>query len=140
MRHDSQIGVTLASGHACYFVGSLPNPVPGQTVEDVCSPEADFVQDVAARHAEAEGKPAIIANARGIGSRSLPRKPARYDSVLIDLRKMRSLIVVFCSWNSAATWHSSRTWRGSNTFFDEARAIARLPAQLGCDPAERELA
>jgi Protein of unknown function (DUF3141) len=62
MKHDSQIGITLAAGHPCYFVGFLPNPMPGQTVEDVCRAEAIFVQDVAARHPEAEGKPVIIAN------------------------------------------------------------------------------
>jgi len=62
MKHDSQIGVALAAGHACYFIGFLPNPMPGQTVEDVCRAEAIFVQDVAARHPEAEGKPVLIAN------------------------------------------------------------------------------
>ncbi len=62
MKHDSQIGVALAAGHACYFVGFLPNPMPGQTVEDVCRAEAIFVEDVAARHPEAEGKPVVIAN------------------------------------------------------------------------------
>jgi hypothetical protein len=62
MKHDSQIGVALAAGRACYFVGFLPNPMPGQTVEDVCRAEAIFVQDVAAQHLEAEGKPVVIAN------------------------------------------------------------------------------
>ena len=36
MKHDSEIGVALAAGHPCYFVGFLPNPEPGQTIEDVC--------------------------------------------------------------------------------------------------------
>ena len=36
--------------------------MPGQTIEDVCRAEAIFVEDVAARHPEAEGKPVIIAN------------------------------------------------------------------------------
>ncbi len=62
MKHDSQIGVALAAGHPCYFIGFLPNPVPGQTIEDVCRAEAIFVEDVAARHKDAEGKPIIIAN------------------------------------------------------------------------------
>ena len=31
MKHDSEIGVALAAGHPCYFVGFLPEPVPGQT-------------------------------------------------------------------------------------------------------------
>ena len=62
MKHDSEIGVALAAGHACYFIGFLPNPMPGQTIEDVCRAEAIFVEDVAARHPDAEGKPVIIAN------------------------------------------------------------------------------
>ena len=62
MKQDSQIGVALAAGHPCYFVGFLPKPMPGQTIEDVCRAEAIFVEDVAARHPDAEGKPVIIAN------------------------------------------------------------------------------
>ena len=62
MKQDSQIGVALAAGHPCYFVGFLPKPMPGQTVEDVCRAEAVFVEDVAARHKEAEGKPVVIGN------------------------------------------------------------------------------
>ena len=36
--------------------------MPGQTIEDVCRAEAIFVEDVAARHPDAEGKPILIAN------------------------------------------------------------------------------
>ena len=32
---DSEIGVALKAGHPCYFVGFLPDPVPGQTIEDI---------------------------------------------------------------------------------------------------------
>src|SRR5262245_11915170 len=35
MKSDSEIGAALAAGHPCYFVGFLPNPVKGQTIEDV---------------------------------------------------------------------------------------------------------
>jgi Protein of unknown function (DUF3141) len=62
MKHDSQIGVALQGGHPCYFVGFSPNPMPGQTVEDVCMAEAQFVEEVARRHPEAAGKPVIIGN------------------------------------------------------------------------------
>ena len=62
MKQDSEIGVALAAGHDCYFVGFLPKPMPGQTIEDVCRAEAIFVEEVAARHPDAEGKPVIIAN------------------------------------------------------------------------------
>jgi pimeloyl-ACP methyl ester carboxylesterase len=62
MKADSEIGEALAAGHPCYFVGFLPEPMPGQTIEDVCIAEATFVEDVIARHPHAEGKPTIIAN------------------------------------------------------------------------------
>ena len=62
MKHDSEIGVALAAGHPCYFVGFLPDPMPGQTIEDVCRAEALFVQTVADRHPDAEGKPVLIGN------------------------------------------------------------------------------
>ena len=62
MKPDSEIGVALRAGHAVYFVGFLPKPMPGQTIEDVCRAEAVFLEEVAKRHPEAEGKPIIIAN------------------------------------------------------------------------------
>ena len=62
MKQDSEIGVALAAGHPCYFVGFLPNPVPGQTIEDVCAAEAHFVQTVIALHPEAESRPCLIGN------------------------------------------------------------------------------
>jgi len=62
MKHDSEIGVALAGGHPCYFVGFLPEPVPGQTVADVCQAEGRFIEEVAKRHPEAEGKPCLIGN------------------------------------------------------------------------------
>ncbi len=62
MKHDSEIGAALAAGHPCYFIGFLPDPVPGQTVEDVCRTEAAFLEEVIARHPKAEGKPVVIAN------------------------------------------------------------------------------
>jgi pimeloyl-ACP methyl ester carboxylesterase len=62
MKHDSEIGVALREGHPCYFVGFLPEPVPGQTVEDVCAAEALFVKTVIDRHPEAEGRPVLIGN------------------------------------------------------------------------------
>jgi pimeloyl-ACP methyl ester carboxylesterase len=62
MKHDSEIGVALAAGHPCYFVGFLPKPVPGQTIADVCEAEARFVEEVVKRHPNAEGKPCLIGN------------------------------------------------------------------------------
>src|SRR5258707_4101778 len=62
MKPDSEIGVVLAAGHPCYFVGFTPNPMPGQTVEDVCRAEARFVEKVVELHPEAEDKPCLIGN------------------------------------------------------------------------------
>jgi hypothetical protein len=62
MKANSEIGVALAAGHPCYFIGFLPDPVPGQTIEDVCTAEAAFIQEVAKLHPEAEAKPVVIAN------------------------------------------------------------------------------
>jgi len=62
MKHDSEIGVVLKEGHPCYFVGFLPHPVLGQTVEDVCRAEARFVEHVATLHPQADGKPCLIGN------------------------------------------------------------------------------
>ncbi|MFL5334259.1 MAG: DUF3141 domain-containing protein [Geminicoccaceae bacterium] len=62
---DSEIGVALAAGHPCYFVGFLPNPVPGQTIEDVMNAEAVFLERVVGRHPRAEGRPVVIGNCQG---------------------------------------------------------------------------
>ncbi len=59
---DSEIGVALKAGHACYFIGFLPEPMPGQTIEDVAHAEAQFLERVIALHPEADGRPAVIGN------------------------------------------------------------------------------
>jgi hypothetical protein len=62
MKEDSEIGMALAAGHPCYFVGFTPEPLPEQTTEDVWNAEAAFIEEVARRHPQALGKPAVIAN------------------------------------------------------------------------------
>ena len=47
---DSEIGVALRAGHPCYFVGFLPDPMPGQTIEDIARAEAVFLEKVIALH------------------------------------------------------------------------------------------
>lgn len=59
---DSEIGVAMKAGHPCYFVGFLPEAVPGQTIEDVALAEAVFLEKVTARHPEADGKPCVVGN------------------------------------------------------------------------------
>jgi pimeloyl-ACP methyl ester carboxylesterase len=62
---DSEIGVAFKAGHPCYFVGFLPEPVPGQTIEDVARAEAVFLEKVIALHPDADGKPCVIGNCQG---------------------------------------------------------------------------
>src|SRR5512139_495366 len=59
---DSEIGVAFKAGHPCYFVGFLPDPVPGQTIEDIARAEAIFIEKVIAVHPNARGKPCVIGN------------------------------------------------------------------------------
>lgn len=51
----------MRAGHPCYFVGFLPDPVPG-TIEDVARAEAEFLEHVITLHPEADGKPCVIGN------------------------------------------------------------------------------
>jgi pimeloyl-ACP methyl ester carboxylesterase len=62
MKQDSEIGVAMAAGHPCYFIGFLPAPEPSQTIEEVCAAEAPFLEEVARRHPEAESKPVVVGN------------------------------------------------------------------------------
>jgi pimeloyl-ACP methyl ester carboxylesterase len=59
---DSEIGVALKAGHPCYFVGFLPDPMPGQTIEDIARAEAVFLEKVISLHPNADGKPCVIGN------------------------------------------------------------------------------
>ena len=59
---DSEIGVAFKAGHPCYFVGFLPEPMPGQTIEDIARAEAVFLEKVIALHPKADGKPCVIGN------------------------------------------------------------------------------
>ena len=59
---DSELGVAMRAGHPCYFVGFTPDPMPGQTIEDVMHAEAAFVEKVVELHPDADGKPCIVGN------------------------------------------------------------------------------
>lgn len=59
---ESEIGAALNAGHPCYFVGFTPNPIPGQTVEDVVHAQAEFVRKVGELNPKSVGKPAVIGN------------------------------------------------------------------------------
>jgi pimeloyl-ACP methyl ester carboxylesterase len=59
---DSEIGVAFKAGHPCYFIGFLPEPMPGQTIEDIARAEAIFLEKVISLHPDADGKPCVIGN------------------------------------------------------------------------------
>lgn len=59
---DSEIGVAMKAGHPCYFVGFLPDPVPGQSIDGVARAEARFLEMVIDRHPGAEGLPCVVGN------------------------------------------------------------------------------
>ncbi|WP_426418749.1 DUF3141 domain-containing protein [Bradyrhizobium genosp. A] len=59
---DSEIGVAMKAGHPCYFVGFLPDPMPGQTIERIARAEALFIEKVISLHPQADGKPCVIGN------------------------------------------------------------------------------
>ena len=59
---DSEIGVAFKAGHPCYFIGFLPDPMPGQTIEDIARAEAVFLEKVISLHPDADGKPCVIGN------------------------------------------------------------------------------
>jgi len=59
---DSELGVAMRAGHPCYFVGFSPDPMPGQTIEDIMHAEARFLEKVIELHPQANGKPCVIGN------------------------------------------------------------------------------
>lgn len=59
---DSELGVALRAGHPCYFVGFLPYPEPGQTVEDVVESEIAFLRYIGELHADTTEKPMVVGN------------------------------------------------------------------------------
>jgi pimeloyl-ACP methyl ester carboxylesterase len=59
---DSELGVAMSAGHPCYFIGFTPDPMPGQTIEDIMDAEATMMEKVIELHPDAEGKPCVIGN------------------------------------------------------------------------------
>lgn len=49
-KRDSEVGVALRAGHSVYFVIFFPEPVAGQTLDDVQHMLRRFVEEVARRH------------------------------------------------------------------------------------------
>ena len=137
MKHDSEIGVALGAGYPCYFVGFLPEPMPGQSVEDVCEAEARFVAEVAARHPTAEGKPCLIGNCQAgwqimmmsavhpekVGPIMLAGSPLSYWAGVRGKNPMRYLGGLL-----GGTWLTSLAGDLGNGIFDGANLVANFEA------------
>ena len=135
MKQDSEIGVAMAAGHPCYFIGFFPQPMPGQTIEDVCAAEAPFVAEVAARHPEAEGKPVIVANCQAgwqvmmmaairpdlVGPILLAGSPLSYWAGVRGRNPMRYL-----GGTLGGTWLTAFTGDMGNGIFDGANLVANF--------------
>src|SRR5437868_5216418 len=137
MKHDSEIGVALAAGHPCYFVGFLPDPVPGQTIEHVCEAEARFVAEVVARHPDAEGNPCLIGNCQAgwqimmmsaihpdlVGPIMLAGSPLSYWAGVHGRNPMRYLGGLL-----GGTWLTSLAGDIGNGIFDGANLVSNFEA------------
>ena len=49
-KRESEVGMAMAEGHPVYFVIFFPEPVRGQTLEDVLRALRRFVENISARH------------------------------------------------------------------------------------------
>ncbi len=141
MKSDSEIGVALSAGHPCYYIGFLPDPMPGQTVEDVCLAEAEFIKEVVALHPKAEIKPAIIANCQAgwqimmmaavnpdlCGPIILAGSPLSYWAGVRGKNPMRYLGGLF-----GGSWLTSLTSDMGGGIFDGANLVANFES---LDPA-----
>ena len=135
MKHDSEIGVALKAGHPCYFVGFLPDPIPGQSIEDVCEAEARFVEEVVNRHPNAEGKPCLIGNCQAgwqvmmmaaihperVGPIMLAGSPLSYWAGVHGKNPMRYLGGLL-----GGTWLTSLAGDLGNGIFDGANLVANF--------------
>jgi pimeloyl-ACP methyl ester carboxylesterase len=135
MKQESEIGVALAAGHPCYFIGFLPHPVPGQTVEDVCTAEAAFIDEVASRHPQADGKPVIVANCQAgwqimmmaairpqsVGPILLVGSPLSYWAGVPGLNPMR-----YAGGILGGTWMTALAGDLGNGIFDGANLVANF--------------
>lgn len=61
-KQESQAGVALRAGHPVYFVTFFTDPEPGQRLADVAQAEARFIEEVARRHPQSQGKPCVVGN------------------------------------------------------------------------------
>lgn len=141
MKQESEIGEALKAGHPCYFIGFLAEPMPGQTIEDVCAAEACFIEEVASRHPQAQGKPVIVANCQAgwqimmmaairpdvVGPILLAGSPLSYWAGVHGRNPMRYLGGVL-----GGTWLTALAGDLGNGIFDGANLVANFES---LDPA-----
>jgi hypothetical protein len=92
---DSELGVAMNAGHPCYFVGFTPDPMPGQTIEDIMHAEAIFLEKIIQLHPDAAG---IV-----IGARVPIILTSRADSVIARLASCAVAALVAEAWRENAS-------------------------------------
>ena len=109
--------------------------MPGQTIEDVCEAEAAFVEEVVARHPNAEGKPCLIGNCQAgwqimmmaaihpdrVGPIMLAGSPLSYWAGVHGKNPMRYLGGLL-----GGTWLTSLAGDLGNGIFDGANLVANF--------------
>src|SRR5260370_40824202 len=97
---DSEIGVAMRAGHTCYFIGFLPEPMPGQTIERIARAEALFLEKVIALHPDADGKPCVIGNCQaGWAVRILASlRPELFGPVIIAGAPLAYWAAIHCNY------------------------------------------
>jgi len=129
MKESSQVGVAMRGGHPVYFVAFHPEPVPGQTIEDVGYAEGMFLQKVCELHPEAEGKPVVVGNCQAgwaimmlaaavpdlVGALSISGSPLSYWAGVEGKNPMR-----YTGGLLGGTWLTSLTGDLGNGIFDGA--------------------
>ena len=56
------VRTVVSKANGTDFVGFLPDPMPGQTIEDIARAEAVFLERVIELHPDADGKPCVVGN------------------------------------------------------------------------------
>lgn len=132
MKESSQVGVAMRGGHPVYFVAFHPDPVPGQTIEDVGHAEGMFLKKVCELHPEAEGKPVVAGNCQAgwaimmlaaavpdlVGALSISGSPLSYWAGVEGENPMR-----YTGGLLGGSWLTSLTGDLGNGIFDGAYLV-----------------
>ena len=82
---DSELGVAMRAGHPSYFVGFTPEPMPGQTIEDIMRVEAVFLEKAIEPPPQPDANPCVIANCQAGGGvmRLAATRPELFGPLII---------------------------------------------------------